>query len=124
MRVSAENALSFALFCVAERALCYLRRETQPSCVETVKVAGKPFALGIDSLQPQENQLRQPRQPQVPDAEAVKLVPMDGHVPLAAVVPCIFLVHRHTHQMRHNFRKPMVVVPFHPHDLNSVLGIR
>jgi hypothetical protein len=123
MRVSAENALSFALFCVAERALCYLRRETQPSCVETVKVAGKPFASGIDLLQPQENQLAHPGQPQVPDPKAVKLVSVDGHVPLAGVAPHIFLVHGHSHQVRHDLGKAMVVVSFHPHDLNSVLRI-
>ncbi len=124
MRVSTENALSFALFCVAERALCYLRREAQPSCVETVKVAGKRFALRVDLLQPQKNQLPQPRQPQVPDAEAVKLVSMDGQMPLAGVIPRVFLVHRHSHQVRHDVREPMVVVSFHPHDLNAVLGIR
>jgi len=42
--MSAENALSSALFCIAERALRYLRGKAQPSGVETVKVASKPFA--------------------------------------------------------------------------------
>jgi len=52
MRVSAENALSFALFCVAERAVCYLLGKTQPSGIETVKVAGETFTSGINFLQP------------------------------------------------------------------------
>ena len=52
MRVSAENALSFALFCVAERAERYLLGKTQPSGVKTVQVAGETFTSGIDFLQP------------------------------------------------------------------------
>lgn len=52
MRVSTKNALSIGLFSVAERALCYLRGKAQPSCVETVEVAGKPLVLGINFLKP------------------------------------------------------------------------
>lgn len=99
MRVSAENALSFALFCVAERALCYLRRETQPSCVETVKVAGKPLLSGVDLLKPQKNELSKMCNAKVPDGKAIKLVTVDGQVLFPGVNPFILLIHRDSHQV-------------------------
>jgi hypothetical protein len=124
MRVSTENALSFALFCVAERALCYLRRQAQPSCVETVKVAGKPLVTCINPLQPQENQLSQVRDLEVLDRKAVELMAMDGQVPLAGVVPFILLVHAHADQVRHDLGQSMIMVAFHPDHLHVVFGIR
>src|SRR5215472_17818667 len=72
--VTAENALSLALFCVAERGLGYLRREAQPSRVKTVKVAGNPFAFGIKLLEPQVDELSEVAQLEVPDDESVELV--------------------------------------------------
>jgi hypothetical protein len=99
MRVSTENALSLALFCVAERALCNLRRQAQPSCVETVKVAGKAFALGINLLQPEKNGLAEAREFEILDGEAVKLVPMNRDVPPAGKIPFIFLVHAQAYQV-------------------------
>src|SRR5262249_19404966 len=63
--VSTENALSSASFCIAERALPDLRRKAQPSCVETVKVTGKPFVFGINLLQPQIDELPDPAEKDV-----------------------------------------------------------
>lgn len=120
MGVSAKNALSLALFCMAERALCYLRGQAQPSCVETVKVAGKPFASGIDFLQPQKEVLSQAGDLEIPDGEAVKLVAVDRQMTLACVVPRVFLINRDADQMRHHFREPMIVIAFHPDDFRAV----
>src|SRR6185437_16018005 len=123
MRVSTENALSLALFCVAERALGYLRRKAQPSCVETVKVAGKPFVFGIDLLQPEKNKLAKVRDFEIPDGEAVKQVAVNGQVTTSGVIPLIFLVNLHADQVRHDLRQTMVVVPFHPDHFNVVLRV-
>lgn len=123
MRVSTENALSLALFCVAERALSYLRRKAQPSCVETVKVAGKPFVFGIDLLQPQENELAEVCDFEIPDGKAVKLVAMNGQVPPARIMPFIFLVNLHADQVRHDFRQAVVVVAFDPDHFNVIFRI-
>ncbi len=122
MSVTAEDALSLALFCVAERALGYLRRKAQPSCVETVKVAGKPV-LSVEFLQPEENELPQPRNLEVPDGKTIELMAVDGQVPHSAVVPLILLIDRHSHQVRHDFRQAVIVVPFHPDDFDIVPGI-
>ena len=104
MRVTTKNALSFALFCVTERAASYLRREAQPSCVETVKVAGETFTGKIYLLQVQVNKLAQAAEQEVVDTEAVKLMSVDGDMAPSLVVPGILLVNRHTHQVRHHFR--------------------
>ena len=87
MGMTAENALSVALFCVAERALSYLRREAQPSGVETVKVAGKPFFLGINLLQPDIDELSEIGQLEILDYERVELMAVDGQMLLSLVVP-------------------------------------
>jgi hypothetical protein len=121
--MTAENALSLALFCVAERALCYLRRQAQPSCVETVKVAGKLLAPGIDLLQPQKDELPQARNFEILDGEAVKLVSVDRQVLPPGETPLIFLVHPHAYQVRHDFRQPVVVIPFNPDHLDPVLWV-
>jgi hypothetical protein len=116
--VSAKNALSLALFCMAERALCYLRSKAQPSCVETVKVAGKTFAAGIDLLQPEKDELSQARELEIPDGEAVKLVAVDRQVALAGIVPRVFLIDRDAHQVRHDFREAVVMIALDPDDFN------
>src|SRR5947199_10711588 len=73
MRVATKNALSFALFCVTERAASYLRGQAQPSCVETVKVAGEAFTAEINLLQVQINKLAQTAEQEVVDTKSVKL---------------------------------------------------
>jgi len=121
--MSAENALSSALFCIAERALRYLRGKAQPSGVETVKVASKPFAARIQFLHLQEDPLPHPADAVVVDGETVKLVAVDCQVPLAGVVPLIFLIHGNADQVGHDFREPAVVIAFHPHHFHALLGI-
>src|SRR5579864_1726924 len=123
MRVSAEYPLSFALFCVAERALCYLRRQAQPSGVEAVKVAGKLFASGIDLLQPQVDELSEVAELQVPDSEGIELVTVDRQMPFSVVAPFVFLVNGNPDEMRHHWREPVIVVAFHPNHLNAMFGI-
>ena len=123
MSVSTENALSSAFFCVAERALCYLRREAQPSCVETVKVAGKPLVFRIDLLQPEEDQLSQVRDFKILNGKAVKLVAVDGQVSLTRVRPFVFLEDTYPDQVRHDLAQSMVVIAFHPDDFDVVPGI-
>ena len=104
MRVTTKNALSFALFCVTERAASYLRGQAQPSCVETVKVAGETFTAKIYLLQVQVNKFAKTAEQEVVDTEAVKLMSVDGDMAPALVIPGILLVNRHPHQVRHHFR--------------------
>jgi hypothetical protein len=99
MRVSTKDSLSTGLFSVAERALCYLRRQAQPSCVETVKVAGKTFFPGIDFLKPEKNQLSKMGDAEILDGKAIELVPMNGQVFFPGVNPFILLEHPYAHQM-------------------------
>ena len=123
MGMTAENALSVALFCVAERALSYLRREAQPSGVETVKVAGKPFFLGIDLLQPDIDELSEIGQLEILDYERVELMAMDGQMLLSLVVPGILLVNGNADQVRHHIGKTVIVIALHPDHLHVVLGV-
>ena len=123
MRVPAEDAMNLALLCVPESALRNLLGKLQPPGVEAIEVSGKPFAPRINLLQPQEDELPQPRHLEVPDGEAVKLVAVDGEVALAPVGPGIFLVDANPDQMRHDLRQAVIVVAFHPNHFNAALGI-
>jgi len=121
--MAAENALSVASFCVAERPSCYLRRQTQPSCVETVKVAGERLFPGIQFLQKQIKRLSDAGDVKIVDAKAVKLVSVDGHMPLPGKLPLILLIHRYANQVGHDLSKSVIVVAFNPDHFLFMLGI-
>jgi hypothetical protein len=121
--VTAENALSFARFCITERALCYLFGKTQPSCVKTVQVTGKPLVLGIQFLKLQKDELTDLAQEDVGRVKPVKLVAMDGQMAFAAVLPCVFLINGHADQVRHDLCQPVIVIALHPDDLSVMFGI-
>jgi hypothetical protein len=99
VRVSTKNSLSTGLFSVAERALCYLCRQAQPSGVETVKVAGKTFFPGIEFLKPEKNQLSKMGDAEILDRKAVELMTVNGQVLFSRVNPFILLEHPYAHQM-------------------------
>ena len=48
---------------------------------------------------------------------------VDRDVPPTFVLPGVVLVNADADQVRHDVRQPVVVVAFHPHDLNVALGI-
>ena len=75
-------------------------------------------------MQPQKHKLPQARNFEIPDGKAVKLMSMDGQMPLAGIIPRILLVNRNADQMRHHFRQAMIVVPLHPDHFHVVLGVR
>jgi len=121
--VTAENALSFARFCITERALCYLFGKTQPPCVKTVQVTGKPLVLGIQFLKLQKDELTDLAQEDVGRVKPVKLVAMDGQMSFAAVLPRVFLIDGHADQVRHDLCQPVIVIAFHPDDLSVMFGV-
>ena len=49
---------------------------------------------------------------------------MDGHVPQPLVAPAVLLINPHSHQVRHDVGKAVVVVALDPHDFNVALGVR
>ena len=48
---------------------------------------------------------------------------MNRNVPQPAIFPHIALIHAHPDQVRHDVGQPVIVIAFHPHDLNVALGI-
>jgi hypothetical protein len=48
---------------------------------------------------------------------------VDGDVPMAVRLPGEMLVNADAHQVRHDVGQSVVVIAFHPHDLNVALGI-
>jgi len=74
-------------------------------------------------LQLQKNELANLAQESVGHGKPVKLVAMDGKMALAVVFPCIFLIDRHPHQVRHDFSEPVVMIPLDPDDLDAMARI-
>ena len=55
--------------------------------------------------------------------EAIKLMSMNCQVAPAAKFPGVFLEDFNAHQVRHHFRKTLIMVPFYPNHLDVPLGI-
>ena len=49
---------------------------------------------------------------------------VDGEVPLACIVPRVFLENANADEVRHHFRQAVIVVAFHPDYFDAMLGIR
>lgn len=54
----------------------------------------------------------------------VELMSVDGQVPLACRLPRVFLMYRHAHKVRHDIRKPVIMVSFNPDHLDAAPRIR
>ena len=78
---------------------------------------------GIDLLQPQKHELSQARNFEIPDGKAVKLMSVNGQMPLARIVPRVLLVNRNADQMRHHFREAVIMIAFHPDHFHIVFGV-
>ncbi len=119
----AEHAVGMASSGVGERALCHLFTQSQPTCAETVEPAGEPLLFAIKPLRCFVKLFEEAAQQNVLVHEPIELVTMHCYVSLAAVLPHITFVDRHTHQVRHHFRQTVVVIPFHPHNPPALPGV-
>ena len=124
MRMAAEDAVKAFAPRVLERALAHLGREARPTGVQHVEQAAESLALRIEFLQVEKEERTEPADELLVDDESVKLVPVDGEVAQAGISPRIFLVDAHPDQVRHERREPLIMVPFHPNDLDLTLGVR
>jgi len=74
-------------------------------------------------LQLQKNELANFAHKSVGHVKPIKLVAMDGQMALAAVFPCVFLIDRYAHQVRHDFSESVVMISFDPDDLDAMAWI-
>ncbi len=121
--MSAEDTVHATGGGVLQGTVRDLVAETQPAGAEAVEPAGKLLLSAVQPLHRFIEALKEAAQQDVFIHKAVKLVSVDGQVPLAAVFPHIALVHRHANQMRHHFRQAMVVIAFHPDDPGTAFWI-
>ena len=82
------------------------------------------LALEVELLQLEVERSAQLAEPHIVYLEAIKLVAVNRDVPPAAVFPFIVLVDPNPDQMRHDISQSVIVVAFHPHDLDFAFGIR
>src|SRR5271170_1672241 len=124
VRVAAENTAGVVLPRVVQSPGGDLRRHAQPARVQTVDKPRNGLALEIQLLQLEIQRSTQPAEAQVVHLKAVKLMAVNRDVALSGELPSVTLINSHAHQMRHDVGEPVVVIAFHPHDLDIALGIR
>lgn len=121
--MAAEDALAAAHAGVMDRAAGHLIGQPQPARIQTVKKAGEAFGAGIEFLNPVKQLLSDSTDQQIFTDETIELVPVDGKMPLARILPHVALIDRHPDQMRHHIGQAVVVIAFHPYHLHVALGV-
>jgi inorganic triphosphatase YgiF len=124
MRVSAEDAVRAALARVGDRARSHLGRHAQPPRVQPVDQARERIAAQVQLLQQQVKPCAKMAERQAVDGKAIELVPVNGEMAKARVVPGVLLKHTHADEMRHDVGETEVVVALNPHHFDLALGIR
>ena len=77
----------------------------------------------IPLLNLQINEVKKITEREIIHDETVELMSVDCQVAPPAKFPRVFLEYFDSNQMRHDLRKTLIVVPFHPNHLDVALGI-
>ena len=123
MSMSAEDALYPPGARVKKRAFRNSGFQAQPTRVHPVDQARKSFAVAVKFLQRIEKALAPPADELILPAKGVELVSVYGQVALALELPYIALIYRNAHQVRHDLRKPLVVISLHPYYFHFALRV-
>ena len=122
--MATEDAMGFALARVLQGPCRDLGRHAEPARVQPVNQPHDGLALEIELLQLQIKRCAQCAQPDIAYLEAVELMAVDRDVAESVVLPGVVLVDADADQMRHDVGESVVMIAFHPHDLNVALGVR
>jgi hypothetical protein len=121
--VAAENTIDIVLAGVLQRSRGHLRGHTEPTRVEPVDKPGNRLALEIELLQLEIERGANPAEAQVVDLEAIELVAVDREMLEAIELPGIVLVDADADEVRHDVGETVIVIAFHPHDLDISLRV-
>ena len=124
VRVPAENAFRTMMMRVGQSPAGDLGRHAQPARIQPVDQPRHRLALEIKFLQQQVQRRPQLAEPEPVHLKAIKLMPVDGHVPQPLILPDVVLIHPHAHQVRHDVGQAVIVVALDPHDFDITLGVR
>jgi hypothetical protein len=124
MGVAAENAVRTALCGIVQGAFRHLVAQAQPACAETIEPTRDALLLAFEALHGLVKANEEFAEQDVLVDETVELVPVDGKMALAAVLPHIALVDRDADQVRHHIRQAVVVIALNPDDLPFAFRVR
>jgi hypothetical protein len=82
-----------------------------------------PSRSEIPLLNLQINERKKIAQWEIIHNEAVELMSVNCQVSPPAKLPGVFLEDFNAYQMRHDFRKTLIMIPFHPNHLDVALGV-
>ena len=92
MRMAAEDTVGKACLRVGQGTFSHFVGESQPPCAQTVQRIRKLLVLGVPTLQMLINANTHAGEKVVFGDEAVKLMAVDGNVPLTVELPDVTLV--------------------------------
>jgi hypothetical protein len=124
VRMPAENALRTMMMRVGQSPAGDLGRHAQPARIQPVDQPRDRLAFEVEFLQQQVQRRPQLAEPEPVHLKAIKLVPVDGHVPQSLILPEVVLINPHAHQVRHDVGQAVIVVALDPHDFDITLGVR
>ena len=99
-------------------------RQPQPCGIEVLEEADHPLPAEGELLHGEVKRGERSADREIPREKPIKLVPVHGEMTDTAILPHIFLINANTDKVRHDLRKPVIVVPFHPHHFDFAFGIR
>jgi hypothetical protein len=122
--VAAEDSLRPMVASMGQRAVGYLRGQSQPASVEPIKEASQSFVFRIPLLELEIKQCpNQIIHADIVHYESVELMSMDCDVTQAAIFPLIFLIDTDAYQVRHDVCEAAIMVSFDPHHFDVAFGI-
>lgn len=123
VRVAAENPVDATLLSIGNCTRGDFRAEPQPSRIDAVQVSRKCLFVAFELLDFVVDELPDAADENITRKGTVELMTMDREMSFSLKLPCIPLIHRYAHEVRHYLRKPLIVVTFYPDDFDFSLRV-
>jgi hypothetical protein len=123
MRVATKDAVTMARAGILQRAFGNFVRQTKPACIHAIQKTREDLTVCIELLNAVKDLLPQPAEQQIAADKAVKLMAVNGQMPLAGVLPHVALIDGNADQVGHQLRQPVVVVALDPDDLHAAARV-
>ena len=124
VRVPAENALGLVLSRILQGSCRDLWGHAQPARIQPIDEPHDRLTLEIQLLQFEIERRAQPAETNVVYLKAIKLMAVNCDVAQSRILPAVALVNPNPHEVRHNVGEPVVMIAFHPYNLDIPFGIR
>ena len=124
MRVPAKDTLDISVLRVSQSLSGDFIGQPEPDGIESLQKPCEPGSSKSHLLQVLMNRSEHAWEQAIVDQEPIKLVAVNSQMSKALELPLVFAMDRDADQMRHHLRESVVVVSFHPDNLDAAPRIR